>query len=560
MELRRTLLIVAMAVVGYMLILAWQKDYGPQPVTETADTAAAVAGAADMPAVHAEGTSGDVPVVPVADAATTVPPAEAATQPGGVVRVITDVLDIRIDTRGGDIVRAALPQYTQSIDNKNAFVLMDNSAARTYVAQSGLIGPNGPDAAAGGRPQYQVSASEFRLADGTDTLAVTLMLPQDNGVEIRKVFEFTRGNYLVKVRYDIINRSTAPWNGLMYAQLKRDSSADPSASNQGFGMMTFLGGAWWTKDKPYNKADFDDFAESPIKEAVTGGWAAMIQHYFVSAWIPAGDSANVYTTRKAGNDNIIGYTGPLVAVAPGTQQHIEASLYVGPKIQKVLEAVSPGLELTVDYGWLWPVSQFLYWLLSMIHGWVGNWGWAIVFLTILVKAAFFQLSATSYKSMAKMRTVMPEMQRIKEQHAGDRAKQSQAMMELYKKEKINPLGGCLPILVQMPVFIALYYCLMESVELRHAPWLGWIRDLSVMDPYFVLPLIMGVTMWVQQHLNPAPPDPMQAKVMKIMPVVFTVMFLWFPAGLVLYWVVNNTLSILQQWVITRQIEKAAGKA
>lgn len=562
MELRRTLLIVAMAVVGYMLILAWQKDYGPKPVTDALAETAATPGApgSDTPAVPAtSANNGDVPVAPVAVAATTVP-AESAVQVSGLVNVKTDVLDIQIDTRGGDIVRAALPQYTQSIDSNKSFVLMDHSAARTYVAQSGLIGANGPDAAATGRPQYQVTAREFVLADGKDTLAVTLVLPQENGVEIHKVFEFTRNNYLVKVRYEIINRGSTPWNGLMYAQLKRDNSKDPSASSQGFGMMTFLGGAWWTKEKPYNKLKLDEFAEEPVKESVTGGWAAMIQHYFVSAWIPAKDSTNVFTTRKSGNDNIIGYTGLPFTVAPGTQQQIEASLYVGPKIQKVLENVSPGLELTVDYGWLWPVSQFLYWLLSMIHGWIGNWGWAIVFLTILVKAAFFQLSATSYKSMAKMRTVMPEMQRIKEQYAGDRAKQSQAMMELYKKEKINPLGGCLPILVQMPVFIALYYCLMESVELRHAPWLGWIRDLSVMDPYFVLPLIMGVTMFVQQHLNPAPPDPMQAKVMKIMPIVFTVMFLWFPAGLVLYWVVNNTLSILQQWVITRQIEKAAGKA
>lgn len=559
MEIRRTLLIVAMAVIGYMLILTWQKDYGSQAATAPAVPAATstVPATGDTPVVPAAGAS-DIPTVPVASAVATAP-VDGAVQSSGLLRVKTDVLDIEIDSRGGDIVRAALPKFTESIDSKNAFVLMDHSAARTYVAQSGLIGANGPDANAAGRPQYQASATQFVMDDKSDTLGVVLTLPDANGVEIRKIFEFTRGNYLVKVRYEIINRGNAPWQGLMYAQLKRDSSKDPSASNQGFGMTTFLGGAWWTKEKPYNKADFDDFAENPVKESVTGGWAAMLQHYFVTAWVPDAKSANVYTTRKSGSDNVIGYTGPLIAVAPGAQQKIEASLYIGPKTQKILEKVSPGLELTVDYGWLWPVSQFLFWVLTLIHGWIGNWGWAIVFLTILVKAAFFQLSATSYKSMAKMRTVMPEMQRIKEQHGGDRAKQSQAMMELYKKEKINPLGGCLPILVQMPVFIALYYCLMESVELRHAPWLGWIRDLSVMDPFFVLPLIMGATMFIQQQLNPAPPDPMQAKVMKLMPIIFTVMFLWFPAGLVLYWVVNNSLSILQQWIITRQIEQAAGK-
>lgn len=559
MEIRRTLLIVAMAVIGYMLILTWQKDYGSQAATTAAAPAATstVPTAGDTPVVPAAGAS-DIPTVPVASAVATAP-VDGAVHTSGLLRVKTDVLDIEIDSRGGDIVRAALPKFTESIDSKNAFVLMDHSAARTYVAQSGLIGANGPDANAAGRPQYQASATQFVMDDKSDTLGVVLTLPEANGVEIRKIFEFTRSNYLVKVRYEIINRGTAPWQGLMYAQLKRDDSKDPSASNQGFGMSTFLGGAWWTKDKPYNKAKFDDFAESPIKESVTGGWAAMLQHYFVTAWVPDAKSANVYTTRKSGSDNLIGYTGPLIAVAPGAQQKIEASLYMGPKTQKILEKVSPGLELTVDYGWLWPVSQFLFWLLTKIHALLGNWGWAIVVLTILVKAAFFQLSATSYKSMAKMRTVMPEMQRIKEQHGSDRAKQSQAMMELYKKEKINPLGGCLPILVQMPVFIALYYCLMESVELRHAPWLGWIRDLSVMDPFFVLPLIMGATMFVQQQLNPAPPDPMQAKVMKLMPIIFTVMFLWFPAGLVLYWVVNNSLSILQQWIITQQIEKAADK-
>jgi len=323
-------------------------------------------------------------------------------------------------------------------------------------------------------------------------------------------------------------------------------------------MSTFLGAAWWTPEKSYNKQTLADLADKPLKETVKGGWAALVQHYFVTAWVPDPNSNNSYTTRvnKDAGENFVGYTGPEVSVAPGETKNIAASLYAGPKIQKTLESVSEGLELTVDFGWLWFIAQGLFWLLVKIHGVVGNWGWAIVFLTVLVKAAFFQLSATSYKSMAHMRRVTPEIQRLKEQHSGDRAKMSQAMMDLYKKEKINPLGGCLPILVQMPVFIALYWTLMESVELRHAPWILWINDLSVMDPYFVLPLIMGASMFLQMQMNPAPPDPMQAKVMKLMPIVFTFMFLWFPSGLVLYWVVNNVLSIAQQWVITRQIEKA----
>ncbi len=559
MELRRTLLIIGIAVVSYLLILSWQRDYGQQPAS-AATAAADVATTPEVPAAPAAG--GDVPDVPVAvsHAQPVETPSATAAVSTSRVRVRTDVLDVQIDTRGGDLVHAALPAYTDSVDSSTPYVLLENSPARTYVAQSGLIGPNGPDANSAGRPQYQATGTDFTLAEGNDTLDVVLTLPAENGVSVRKIYTFTRGSYLVATRHVIDNAGSAPWSGLLYAQLKRDSSKDPSASTQGFGMMTFLGGAWWTPEKPYNKAGFDDFADKPLKQSVTGGWAAILQHYFVSAWVAEPGTGNVYSTRRSGNDNIIGYIGPLTTVAPGTQHTFNAQLYVGPKIQKDLEAISPGLELTVDYGWLWPVSQFLFWMLTMIHGWVGNWGWAIILLTVLVKAAFFQLSASSYKSMAKMRQVMPEMTRIKEQFGGDRAKMSQAMMDLYKKEKINPLGGCLPILVQMPVFIALYYCLMESVELRHAEWMFWINDLSAMDPYFVLPLIMGATMFIQQHLNPAPPDPMQARVMKVMPVVFTFMFLWFPSGLVLYWVVNNTLSIIQQWVITRQIENAAKTA
>jgi YidC/Oxa1 family membrane protein insertase len=287
----------------------------------------------------------------------------------------------------------------------------------------------------------------------------------------------------------------------------------------------------------------------------------MVQHYFVTAWVPDAKANNHFTTRVSteAGENFLGYTGPEIALAPGQSKVVSSSLYVGPKIQSHLEKISDGLELTVDYGMLWFIAQFLFWLLVKIHGVVGNWGWAIVLLTVMVKAAFFQLSATSYKSMAHLRRVTPEITRLREVHSNDRAKMSQAMMELYKKEKINPLGGCLPILVQMPVFIALYWTLMESVELRHADWILWIKDLSVMDPYFVLPLLMGASMLAQTALNPAPADPMQARIMKLMPIVFTFMFLWFPAGLVLYWVVNNVLSIAQQWVITRQIEKTEGK-
>lgn len=562
MELRRTLLIVAMAVVGYFMMITWQKDYGAAAQASTAAVSTPAETPADLPATPAKtaaGTSaaGDIPVAPQ-KSDTPVVTAAAST---ALINVSTDVLNLQIDPVGGDIVRAALPKYTETIDNQNAFVLLDHSAQRTFIAQSGLIGSNGPDANPAGRPHYQSAASSYVLKNGDKTLQVVLTLPAENGVEIRKVYEFTEGQYLVKMHYEIANKGSETWNALLFGQLKRDNSKDPSTSSQGFGMSTFLGGAWWTPKKSYNKVVLKDFEEKPLKETVTGGWAAMVQHYFVTAWVPDAKSSNTYTTRvkKDAGENFIGFTGSDITVAPGESKTVSASLYVGPKIQKNLEHVSDGLELTVDFGWLWFIAQFLFWLLVKIHAVVGNWGWAIVILTIMVKAAFFQLSATSYKSMAHMRRVTPEIQRIREQHSSDRAKMSQAMMDLYKKEKINPLGGCLPILVQMPVFIALYWTLMESVELRHAPWILWIKDLSVMDPFFVLPLIMGASMFVQQMMNPAPPDPMQARVMKLMPIVFTFMFLWFPAGLTLYWVVNNGLSILQQWVITRQIEKTEGK-
>lgn len=558
MELRRTFLIVAMALVGYFLLITWQREYKPDASAGPKVKEEVTTATNDLPAATVQHSTSDVPTASQPPSSTASIPDNAS---GSIVSVQTDVLDAQIDLNGGDFIRAALPAYTETVDSKRPFVLMDRSAARTYIAQSGLIGANGPDAGADGRPAYKASANKFKLKNEEKTLKVVLSLPSKDGVEIRKIYEFTRGEYLVKVTYEIVNNGTTPWNGVLFGQFKRDNSKDPSASNQGFGMSTFLGAAWWTPEKSYNKVALDEFVEEPLQETVKGGWIAMVQHYFVAAWVPDSKSTHTYTTRVKtdSGENFAGFTGPAFSVAPGTTGVQTTALYVGPKIQSRLQEISDGLELTVDYGMLWFIAQFLFWLLQKIHTLVGNWGWAIVILTVLVKAAFFQLSATSYRSMAHMRRVTPEIQRLREQFANDRAKMSQAMMELYRKEKINPLGGCLPILVQMPVFIALYWTLMESVELRHAEWTLWIRDLSAMDPYFVLPLIMGASMFVQMMLNPAPADPMQARVMKLMPIVFTVMFLWFPAGLVLYWVVNNILSIAQQAVITRQIDLTQAK-
>lgn len=568
MEIRRTLILVALAIISYFLFLSWQRDYAA-PTTETVSSSAtlpAAASGSELPTATVPSTS-DVPVA----AAPAVAPTDALNtleQPvskASVVQVKTDVLNLKIDLKGGDITQVALPQYTKKVDSKEALVLLDQSPERTYIAQSGLISiagqPGGLDDQAGGRPLYDTQASEYTLAENQDTLSVVLNTRNESGVSVQKIFEFKRGEYQVNVRYVVKNDGAQPWTGLMFGQLKRDNSTDPSADTHSFGMVTFLGGAWWTPEKTYNKVSLDNFAKEPLNTTVNGGWVALVQHYFVAAWVPNPKTQNVVSTRVStnGGENFIGFTSPAIVVNPGATATTEAQFYAGPKIQDKLKALSPGLELTVDYGWLWPIAQFLFWLLKTINGFLGNWGWSIVALTVVVKAAFYHLSATSYRSMANMRRVMPEMQRMKEQFGNDRAKLSQAMMELYKKEKINPLGGCLPILVQMPVFIALYWTLMESVELRHAGWILWIKDLSLLDPYYILPLLMGVTMYIQQSLNPAPQDPMQAKMLKFMPVIFTVFFLWFPAGLVLYWLSNNVLSIAQQWAITRQIEKAAAK-
>ena len=563
MQWARNLILVGLAIVSYLMILAWQQDYGNTSTHSTTTNAvsnnsAEVAKATDLPSAPAVAANADIPAVVTKADLPVSAPVQSST---GLIHIKTDVLDLQIDPTGGDVVSLALPTYTKTVNSKESFNLLQNDRQRVFIAQSGLIGANGADASAEGRPVYRSLKTNYQLTANEKTLEVPLYFTDKNGVEIQKIFTFTKGKYDISLRYNIINHSQTPWQGLMFAQLKRDGSVDPSASNQSLGMVTFLGGAWGAGEKTYNKVEFADFNEEAVKETAKGGWTAIVQHYFVAAWIPDAKTTNHLTSRanKDKGEYFIGFTTPDLTVAAGMQNSIQATLYAGPKIQDNLKVLSPGLELTVDYGWLWFIAQFLFWLLKAIHGLLGNWGWAIVGLTVIVKMAFFHLSATSYKSMANMRRVTPEMQRIKEQYGTDRAKMSQAMMDLYKKEKINPISGCLPMLVQMPVFLALYWTLMESVELRHAPWLLWITDLAAMDQYFVLPLIMGLTMYIQQLLNPQPTDPMQAKVMKLMPVIFTVFMLWFPSGLVLYWVVNNTLSIIQQWVITRQIEGAAKK-
>ncbi len=473
---------------------------------------------------------------------------------GDKIRVTTDNFFVDIDTLGGDISKVALRKYYAELNQpENPFVLLENTSTRTYIARSGLTGPNGTDGADRGRPQFNASASSYEMAENQQELRVDLTFEQGQ-TSITKRFIFTRGSHLIQVEYDIHNKSDQPWQASLVGSIKRDSY-NPTRP-QMFAMNPFLGAATSTAEVNYQKFSFSDLASKPFDHVNTGGWIALVQHYFLTAWVPPQDSKNTYVLQKVKDADvyILSFTSEPILVAANSQKTFSAGFYAGPKDIKALEKIAPHLDLTMDYSWLWWVAKPLFSALSAIQGVVVNWGVAIIILTLCVKALFFYPSAMSYKSMAKMRKVQPKMLALKERYGDDRQKMSQELMKLYRDEKVNPVSGCLPMLIQMPVFLALYWVLMEAVELRHAPFYFWITDLSVKDPYFVLPLIMGLTMYIQQKLNPTPPDPMQAKMMQMMPFIFTFLFVFFPAGLVLYWVVNNTLSIIQQYVITKKIE------
>jgi YidC/Oxa1 family membrane protein insertase len=554
MDWQKNLLIAAMIAVVLMLVIRWNQFQENLAIANPAVSQAGIG----LPVVD---NTSDLPNLtatdlPSASSNTPAPATEATT----LIQVKTDSLQVVIDPRGGDILQVALPRHYAALNTPDVpFILLDKRADHTYIAQSGLIGRNGTDLPDGSRPLFQASQSVFEMEKNEDQLQVDLVYQQDK-VKITKRFTFTRGDYLINLEYLVDNQSETSWNAALYGQIRRDGQN--LRKSRAFEMNPYLGAAITTPDTNYKKVSFKDMDSSPFSSTHQGGWVAMVQHYFVSAWIPDTQTENTYQLRRSNNDKLylLGFNTPVIQVEPGQQGRLYTGFYAGPKDTKRLEEISPFLDLTVDYGWLWWLAKPLFLLLKLIHNLVGNWGLAIIGLTLLVKLAFFKLSAASYKSMAKMRKLAPKLQDLKERFGDDRQKMSQEMMKLYKTEKVNPLGGCLPVLVQMPVFLALYWTLMESVELRHAPFFLWIQDLSVKDPFFILPLIMGLTMFIQMKLNPTPPDPMQARVMQIMPVMFTFLFLWFPAGLVLYWVTNNTLGILQQWIITRQIEKADAKA
>lgn len=554
MDIQRTGLLAILGIVTYVLFLQWNaytEDTGIKPTT---------AAAAPQQTTTTAGVTTEVPSTEISNVAplTATPKVQDTDQ----LLIKTPIKEIAIALNGGDISQILLKEFPTSLKTPDTPIALLDTNDRIYIAQSGLVGTDGPDAAADGRPLYSAEKTEYVVNEPTD---ISISTETSSGLIVTKTFSVDPTRYDIAVTHTVKNTSSANKTVSPFVQLKRDNSADPSIQNS-MGMQAFLGYALRTADERYRKISFSDFeADNDARElntelktnAVAGGHLALLQHYFTSAWIPSSDQTHRYSFRTNQDGHFIGsIVSPDLVVPAGETRSTQAVFYAGPKDQDALELLSPGLELVVDYGWLWFIAQPLFWLLKFIQTYVSNWGLAIILVTVLVKAAFFQLSAAAYKSMAKMRKFTPEITRMRELYGDDRQRMSKEMMDLYKREKINPLGGCLPILVQMPVFIALYWVLLESVELRQAPFVLWINDLSVKDPFFILPLLMGVSMYIQTSLNPTPPDPMQAKIMKYMPVAFTFFFLWFPAGLVLYWVVNNVLSIAQQWVITKSIEKA----
>jgi len=536
MDTRRLVLFVIFSMSILMLWDAWQRQNAPaEAVVSQSTIGSAVTNQNVAPAAGA---------VSSADLTVNV---DYKLQSAQRIQVTTNLFKAVIETTGGDLRRLELLKHRASDDDKANFVLLDDAAKpMLYIAQTGLIGADLPSHNA----VFTSTSTNYQMAEGQDKLEVRLSWANANGVSVDKVYTFHRDRYDIDVSYDIKNGTTAAITPTVYYQIVHDSE-----SNQGSALMpTFTGGSYYTEGTKFKKLAFKDMEEEPLNISAKDGWVGLLQHYFVSAWIPKdGLERKFYTDKLSDNIYRIGSKSTLSVIEPGASLTVPARLFSGPQTKRDLNATAPGLEYTVDYGWLTIIAAPLFWLLDKIHSVVQNWGVAIILLTILIKAAFFRLSASGYRSMAQMRELAPRLQSMKEKFGDDRQKMQIAMMDLYKKEKINPMGGCFPILIQVPVFIALYWVLLGSVELRHAPFFGWIKDLSAIDPYYVLPILMGATMLIQTKLNPKPTDPMQAKIMTWMPVIFSVFFFFFPAGLVLYWLVNNVLSIAQQWYVNKMI-------
>ncbi|MEH6395971.1 membrane protein insertase YidC [Pseudoalteromonas sp.] len=537
MESQRTFLFIGLMLVSFLLFQEWNNDYNAPKVDPSANTQTLQTNSPDSDDYVPSSTDGELPTA-------------ATTAKRSVIEITTDVFKVKIDTRGGDIVEADLLQYEDKKDSGIPYMLLGVLDGNQYFSQSGLIGLNGPDASAEGRPVYHTEQKTFALTG--DDLRVPLTFTDSKGVTFTKTYVFKKGEYDVALEYTVNNTTAEPIQVQLYTQVKRTVQEKGSLVDQ-----TYLGAAYGSSDEKYEKYSFSDMADKNLSINTQGGYIAFIQHYFVSAWVPSQEQQNtLYSLIAKGNAAIIGAKGEPVNVQANQQATLGATYYMGPKESDKLAALHPNLDLTVDYGWLWFISQPLFVLLKWLHGILGNWGVAIIAITIIIKSLMYPLTKAQYTSMAKMRALQPKMAALKEKYGDDRQKFGQATMEMYRKEKVNPMGGCLPILLQMPIFLALFYVFLESTELRHAEFVLWLTDLSAMDPYYVLPVLFGVSMFVTQKLQPMTvQDPMQQKMMTFMPVIFSVFFLWFPSGLVLYWLVSNLISIAQMLIIYRGMEK-----
>ena len=554
----RLFLYAALAFIGLLIWEQWQADYGPKPAPaaqqQTLENQNTAAASSENSAIS---QGDDLPELSAQPGSVQTANGKAVQAQGKLITVITDEIEAKIDTLGGVIKSIKLKKFPVDIEHPNDYLeLIHNEPDSVYLVQSGLRSSSSP--APTHYSQYQTTQDSYQMAAGENTLKVPFVWEQD-GVKVIKTYQFTRGDYLFKMQQRVINHSSSDWVGSQYRQLQRSKPLTTSKF-----LYTYTGAVVYNDEIKYEKVNFDDMEEKPFKLESKGGWIAMLQHYFLSAWIAKPEENNllysIANTQRFPKTYTIGMRSDSIKVAPGSEASFDSELFVGPKIVQRLEEISPGLELTVDYGALTFISKPLYWILDFFYNLTGNWGVAIILLTLLVKAVFYKLSEKSYVSMARMRKVGPRLKSLKERYGDDRAAMNKAMMDLYKTEKINPLGGCLPMLVQMPVFIGLYWALLEAVSLRQAPFIFWIHDLSIPDPYYILPLLMGISMIIQQKLSPTPmADPIQAKMMMALPVVFSVFFAFFPSGLVLYWVSNNTLTIAQQWIITKRIDAGEDK-
>ncbi len=532
MESQRNTLLIALLFVSFMIWQTWQADNTPPSTAQNMSNAAI------------ELTAGNV----------------SGSQRGKLITIKTDVLALTINTRGGDIEQAMLLAYPETLGSTTPFSLLETSSSFVYQAQSGLTGKNGPDNPVNGeRPLFEVAQTDFVLTSDQHELRIPFTFTDKNGVVFTKTFVVKRNDYAIRVDYQVDNASHDSLELRLFGQLKQQTELpkhrDTGSSN--FALQTYRGAAFSSDETKYNKYSFSDIAEENLNISTRGGWVAMLQQYFATAWVPGGDQINTfYSARLDGGQAAIGFKSEPLVIAPGGSKQFSATLWVGPELQHQMAMVAPYLDLSVDYGWLWFISQPLFKLLKFIQGFIGNWGFSIIVITFIVRGIMYPLTKAQYTSMAKMRMLQPKLLAMRARIGDDRQRMSQEMMALYKSEKVNPLGGCLPLLIQMPIFLALYYMLMGSIELRHAPFIGWIHDLSAQDPYYILPVLMGVTMYFIQKMSPTTvTDPMQQKIMTFMPVIFTVFFLWFPSGLVSYYIVSNLVTIAQQQLIYRALEK-----